>query len=328
MATKAYVNTLTLGAPAVSQYDRFLVRPEALDNARRGYRPGRPAVRAVLGPHARAFLGGYNATLAAEDPEAALAQLDPAPAERGFAVEGAAMAAVLIDLASESGGRLVGRLLELEGVRYLHLIHFGAGFALSRLERSGWAGLEALDPLLRWLAFDGAGFSVAAFGDDARVRALAAHDFPCTAECAVRHQGVGRALWFIESAEPGPIAERIAGFPEQHRGDLWSGVGFAATLAGGGPAEDVERLPGLAGEHRPQLAQGAAFAAEVAVLAGEHGPDAERSVRILADASVEQAGAWSAEARSGLDGPGAGIGNHQLWRERLAVATGVGSVTP
>lgn len=313
----------------MAQYDRFLVRPEALDYARRGYRPGRPEVRAVLGPHARAFLEGYNATIGAEEPVTALAALAPDPAQRGFAVEGAAMAAVLLDLVTESAGRRVRSLLDLEGARHRHLIHFGAGFGLARLARTGWAGLEALDPLLRWLAFDGAGFSVAAFGDDEKVKAIAAHTLPCPEACAIRHQGVGRALWFIESAEPGPIAERIARFPGKHRGDLWSGVGFAATLAGGGTDQDVARLPELAGRYRPQLAQGAAFAAEVALLAGRRDHGAERAVPVLAGVSAEAAAGWSAEARSGLGRPDAGVAQHQLWRERVAAAlTGAGAVTP
>lgn len=313
----------------MAQFDRFLVRPEALDYAQRGYRPGRPEVRAVLAPHARAFLGGYNATIRAGELIPALAALAPDPAERGFAVEGAAMAAVLLDLVTESGGRRVTRLFDLEGARHRHLIHFGAGFGLARLARTGWASLESLDPLLRWLAFDGSGFSIAAFGNDAQVKALAAHSFACDETCPIRHQGVGRALWFIESAEPAAIAGRIAGFPEKHHGDLWSGVGFAATLAGGGTREDVARVPELAGQHHPQLAQGAAFAAEVALLANRRDAGAERVVPVLVGASLEAAAAWSVEARSGLDRLDATAAAHQLWRERIMeAAVGAGAVTP
>lgn len=297
--------------------EKLIIRPESLDYARRGYRPGRDAVRAVLGPHARAFLGGYNAVITAGRPAQALRDMTIPAGERGFAVEGAAMATVLLDLLSVARGRRTRQLLEMEGERYRHLIHFGAGFAFGRLRWRGWMGLGALDPMLRWLAFDGTGFSVAALGDDQQVRALAEHRFRCDTRCHVRHQGTGRALWFIESAEPARIAERISTFPAHHHGDLWSGVAFAATLAGGGTPADVDLLTGLAGADWPHLAQGAAFAAEVCRQAGHSQDSAESVVRTLTGVPLAEAAAWSVEARDSVRTPDATVEQHQSWRSGI-----------
>lgn len=299
----------------MSLREKLTIKPEGLDFARRGYQPGRPEVRAVLGPHARSFVGGYNAMVLAASPAAALAKLDVPAAEKGFAVEGVAMGAVLLDLLTVARGRRTRELLAMEGDRYRHLIHFGAGFAISRLRWRGWLGLGSLDHSLRWLAYDGAGFSVVALGDDRRVRELGRHRFRCSPLCTIRHQGVGRAIWFIESADTDRVADRIATFPQHHYGDLWSGIAFAATLAGAISPDDARHLAARAGQYRPHLAQGAAFAAEVCEQAGHRLAGADQVAGILAGVPLPQAAALSAHARRELNGPG--VAQHELWRERL-----------
>ena len=215
----------------MSLREQLIIKPEGLDFATRGYQPGRPEVRAILGPHAQSFVGGYNGMIMAGNPAVALAEFDVPAAERAFAVEGIAMAAVLLDLLTAARGRRTRKLLAMEGDQHRHLVHFGAGFAISRLRWRGWLGLGSLDPVLRWLAYDGAGFSVAALGDDHRVRELGRHQFRCNQRCSIRHQGVGRAVWFIESADLARVTGRIASFPRHHHGDLWSGIAFAAVMA-------------------------------------------------------------------------------------------------
>ncbi|MFE3176321.1 DUF1702 family protein [Amycolatopsis sp. NPDC059090] len=297
--------------------EKLIIKPSALDFPSRGYRPGRPDVRTVLGAHSQAFLGGYNAAVAASDPVSALRRLVIPAAERGFAVEGGAMAAVLLDMLTLSRGRRTRELLAAEGDRYRHFVHIGAGFAMGKLRWRGWAGLGVLDPLLRWLAFDGWGFAIGALGDDARVRELARHRRACGVRCAIRHQGVGRAVWFIESTEPESIAGRIRSFPRHHHGDLWSGVGFAATVAGGCAPEDLGWLPELAGEHVPHLVQGTAFAAEVLTRAGLETEDVQSVVKALAGVELAEAASWSVRARAGLEHAGARAEDHQLWRSRI-----------
>jgi enediyne biosynthesis protein E3 len=297
--------------------EKLIIPPSSLDFPSRGYRPGRPEVRTVLGAHSQAFLGGYNAVVVAPDPVAALRRLRLPVTERGFAVEGGAMAAVLLDLMTLSRGRRTRELLASEGDRYRHLVHIGAGFAMGKLRWRGWVGLAVLDPLLRWLAFDGWGFAVGALGDDAQMRELARHRRACGVRCAIRHQGVGRAIWFIESTEAERVAGRIRTFPRHHHGDLWSGIGFAATLAGGGGQNDLDRIPELAGEYRPHLMQGVAFAAEVSERSGQEPESAQPVVKALTDVEPAEAAGWSVRARVGLERPGARAEDHQLWRSRI-----------
>src|SRR6185295_14439151 len=100
------------------------------------------------------------------------------------------------------------------------------------------------DPVLGWLALDGYGFHEAFFRTERSVRRqevprkVRGFGYP-------RHafdQGIGRCLWFVEGAHVGRIAATIGAFPEDRRPDLWSGVGLAATYAGGRGADDLLAL--------------------------------------------------------------------------------------
>jgi hypothetical protein len=97
-------------------------------------------------------------------------------------------------------------------------------------------------------------------------------------------QGIGRALWFGGGADPERVAALVVGFAAERRADLWSGVGLAATYAGGASREDLARLPALAGVLRAHLAQGAAFAAAARTIAGNVTTHTEVAARTLAGA--------------------------------------------
>ena len=245
---------------------RLALTPEIVAFANRGFRTDRPETRVALKQAATAFIDGYNRGL-----DARLGQtptLDDIPAElRGFAAEGAAMSAVLLDRLMPTRWRRFSALLS-DQPQYVYLIHVGAGWALAKLDsvsagvlgRLGRLGSE--HGLLRWLAYDGYGFFKVFFCRDPGLAAWRHHRKPCDPTCAIRYQGLGRSLWFRECGDPTAIAERIAGLPAAHHADAWSGVGLAATYANGVPLTEHAQLARLACVHRPALAQGAAFAAE------------------------------------------------------------------
>lgn len=285
--------------------------------AARGFQPGRPEVRDVLGGCAAALLSGYTEGLTADDPAAAVHDIPLEPHLLGFAMEGAAAATTVRDAVSLGRARLTRRLLDAAGTRYRPLIHFGIGIGMSRIRKPLWWPAAYLDPMLRWLRADGAGFAECAFGGEAVLRRRAAHRYRCGTRCGIRNQGIGRVLWFTESADPDRLAERIASFPVRHHGDLISGIAFAAVLAGGGTTSDIDALPRLAGAHRAHLAQGAAFAAEVGAHTGRLPRGADAAVRTLAGTTADTAAAWSAEARTGLAAQGCTAAGHETWRARV-----------
>jgi len=108
-------------------------------------------------------------------------------------------------------------------------VHVGIGWAYARLRLRPGKGSPAADPLLRWLAWDGFGFHQGFWHADRVIGGQRVERGLPPDTRAVRDQGLGRALWFHECAEPDGIALRIAEFGPDRRADLWSGIGLAAT---------------------------------------------------------------------------------------------------
>lgn len=291
--------------------------PTMVDFDRRGFRTTSAATRAVLEAAAGAFLAGFHLELAGPPDRAP--DLSGVPEHRrGFAAEGAAMAAALLDLMNPTGGRRLATLHRAYHEKYAYLLYVGGGWAMAKLRRRRLGRLGRQEPLLRWLAYDGMGFCQAFFASSRRVRRWYAHPAkPCPARCDIRYQGLGRSLWFRECGDPAALASQIAALPAHHHGDAWSGVALAASYAGGVPPEAYARLRELAGDQRAAAAQGAAFAAEAWRRCGHVPPPARTAVETLTGVAMAQAAQWTWQARRGLDRADAGASDYRRWRLRV-----------
>lgn len=302
-----------------------------VDFGRRRFRLRGGPARERLETSGRAFLEGFNETVAGPGGDRLAASLDAIPEEfRGFAYEGAGMGCAVLDLMTLSGGRRLRALMEGPGEAYPHLIHVGVGWAFARLRLRPWKALRAGDPLLRWLAFDGFGFHQGFLHADQVVGCGHVERGLNGVRRQVRDQGLGRALWFHECADPEGVALRIAEFPASRRPDLWSGIGLAATYAGGCTEDELVALAELAvattasradgpetaaaSPVRAHLAQGAAFAAAARLRSGLPLPEhVLAGARILTGADAHTAAAWTDAA---LPEPGTcpdGMA-YQAWR--------------
>jgi hypothetical protein len=290
----------------------------------RGFRADDDAARARLEKIGRTFLTGYAE--AARSGSASAVDRDLARVEtafQGFAYEGAAMALTVLDALSPRGGHRVADLLAGGGDRHAYMIHVGVGWALARLPVALWRRVLPADPLLGWLALDGFGFHQAYFHTARhvtgrqRIRMRWPGDTPRPYASHALDQGIGRALWFVEGADPVRVAAAVRRFSPSRHADLFSGVGLAATYAGGTGADGLRVLRDAAGEHRPQLAQGAAFAAQARVRADLVTAHTAIATEVLCGAGVAEAAAVTDQALAGLptDGPRPAFA---VWRERIA----------
>jgi enediyne biosynthesis protein E3 len=287
-----------------------------VDFEARGFRTEPAATRAALQGVAEAFLDGYNAQLATAAGRAP--DLHSFPEHlRGLAAEGAAMAAVLLDSLNPLRGRRFDALLDAHQDRYAYLLYVGGGWAMAKLHRTRLRRLGARAPLLRWLAYDGMGFCHAFFAGRDGLRRWNAHPATCPATCDIRYQGFGRSIWFRDCGDPQAVARRVAGLPERHHGDAWSGVGLAATYAGGVDEATYPLLLRLSGPHAPAVAQGAAFGAEAWRLCGYTPPHAHKAVPALTGVPAQRAAQWTWDARRGLDRPCADAPDYRQWRLRV-----------
>ena len=262
-----------------------------------------------------AFLIGYHRALEGGGRSDGGAELVTAIAEevpagwRGFAHEGVGSGLALRDAVLPRVGRRPRLLAYLDGpaAPFQHTVLAGAGWSFARWPFGRRRTLAGIEPLVRWIVFDGYGFQRAFYAwrktvDEGRVprrlRGYARRAFDL---------GVGRCLWFGQGMEGEGIAGAIDRFPEARRSDLWSGVGLAATFAGGAAPAELMALREAAGrrssDFRGDLAQGAAFAALMRVESGEVTAWSEAACPVLCGRSVEDAAARVREVRRGLPEP-------------------------
>lgn len=249
------------------------------------------------------------------------------PELRGFAYEGATMAYTVRDAMAGGRGHLARDLLSGPGVPHTFLTYIGIGFAMARLPRPLWKKVlpdltgTPYYPTMSWLAVDGYGFDRAYFDMPRWVNQqdrpepypwLGRSDyFPRAFD-----QGVGRALWFIHGGRPMDVAASVGAFATGRQADLWSGVGLAATFAGGCDPDGLTALGQKAGENRPHLAQGAVFAAKARDFSGFVPPHTDVGVHSLAGMSTVAAAAMADDvAVGGFESNGAP--EYELWRRRI-----------
>ncbi|WP_117210189.1 DUF1702 family protein [Allorhizocola rhizosphaerae] len=271
------------------------------------------------------FLRGFGYAALARTAAEAEGWLERVPVPvRGFAYEGAAMGLAIRDALSFGRARHVADLLAGRGDQHIYMSYIGVGWALARLPRRRWHRLTAPDPLLRWLALDGYGFHQAYFRTEQYVLRQRRDVFPGWPKDGPRDyaaraidQGIGRALWFVGGTDVDVVGRLVNRFADGRRADLYSGVGLAATYAGGVDAGELTRLWRNAGPYRVHIAQGSAFAAKARVRAGLVVPHNEIATEIFCGMSTHDAAKITDKAREGLADTGA-VPAYEIWRQRIA----------
>ena len=249
------------------------------------------------------------------------------PELKGFAYEGATMAFTVLDAMGPRRGHRTRDLLLGSGQPHIFLTYIGIGFAMARLPRPLWKKVmpdlsgSPYYPTMTWLAVDGYGFDLAYFHtgrwvDEQRIPAPypwqgAPEYFPRAVD-----QGIGRALWFMHGGQPLDVAAAVGRFAGHRQADLWSGVGLAATFAGGCDAEGLAVLRRAAGDQRAELAQGAVFAAKARSYGGFVPPHTRTATAAIADLSVENAVALADDFVAADEDSGP-VPQYELWRRQV-----------
>jgi len=189
-----------------------------------------PQIGLLLARARAAFSRGFQEALKA--PPAALPQLlrDELFQTRGFALEGAAMAATLHDEFDHAHGGMLKALLTNRSVAEHILCAIGAGWASARLGRtSAWSPPE-LHPQYLSAVADGYGFHQGFFHS----YRFEGRGFPTEkGEVSKSYDvGLGRALWFVHLGRVEPIVCVINDVPLDRRIQLWRGIGAACAFTG------------------------------------------------------------------------------------------------
>lgn len=255
------------------------------------------------------------------------------PEMRGFAYEGATMAVTVLDAMAGGRGHRARDLLSGPAVPHTFLTYIGIGFAMARLPRPLWKKIlpdltgTPYYPTMSWLAVDGYGFDRAYFQTARwvdRQERLATYPWQGRADYFQRacDQGVGRALWFIHGGRVPGVAAAVGRFAADRQADLWSGVGLAATFAGGSDAGGLATLRREAGEHWTHVAQGSVFAAKARVFSGYEPAHTAVAVSALTGLSVAAAAQLADDVAVG-GVPVEGELDYEAWRRKIREAVAV-----
>lgn len=207
----------------------------------------------------------------------------------GFFSEGIGMGLYALDIFSFPRKKKFWNFIEGVGNNHEYMSYIGAGLTCavfnSNFEKILDKGSETC-----WLTLDGLGFYYAMFKTSKGIgKQYVPKKIKNNAFYLDRYDnGVGRAAWFYASGEPKKILETINQFPESRRGPIWSGIGLAATYAGGVSADKLKLLRKLSGKHYLQLAQGSMLASHTRFTAGNPSPYTDMCSRILVGKSSEE----------------------------------------
>ncbi|MFT4974553.1 MAG: hypothetical protein ACI8S6_000436 [Myxococcota bacterium] len=288
-----------------------------VEGDRRGFRPG--AARPRLDRVAKCVVHAYNLGLQSGDPEHLgflLEMLEPEL--RGFAYEGGAMGMVTADLWGISRNRLE-RYVQGPAANHAYMSYVGAGLALGIFHRNPLTYMERLDPFTKWLVLNGYGFCHGYFST---ARAIEKQVVPAriTGPAARAYDaGLGRALWFVDAAQPEALAKTVARFEPQRHAALWSGIGLACAYASGIDRQQLVALRQAAGAHSPWLAQGAVLAAHTRHVAQNSAPHVELACEVICEMSALQAHRIAEQTMEDLRGRDR-VGDQtawELWLTRL-----------
>jgi len=188
-----------------------------------------PNIARLLAAARTAFSRGFRQALNAP-PDALPLLLNEPVQTRGFALEGAAMALVMMDELSSARLRLLATLLTGRSEAEQTLCAIGVGWAGARLGRSSaWMPPE-LDHRYMHAVADGYGFHQGFFHS----HRFTGRGFPkAKSELNDAYDiGLGRALWFVHLGRVKPVAGDIGKMPPDRRMQLWRGVGTACAFTG------------------------------------------------------------------------------------------------
>jgi len=178
------------------------------------------------------FAGGFNQMIARPSPKAWEIYCASLPALiRPFAHEGAAMGYTPRHLFRYDPREFEARIVRPRPeFRYLYYVGLGFWSGMRnhdarRIERVA----DGLDPLHRFLCFDGYGFKHAFFDYPRDASLLRRLDLLSGYARNAAYQGVGRAFYFLFMDRPDVLIERIRALG-RHAADVASGLGLAAVF--------------------------------------------------------------------------------------------------
>ena len=222
----------------------WTISPAKMTVARRSLRITDPAdverVNTILG----SFITGFNRAIACPSEQAWQCHCASIPSlYRPFAHEGAAMGHILRRFFRYDAGEFERTIVKPRPeFRYLYYVGLGFWWGLRHVKPAKLMRLvEGLDPLHRYLCFDGYGFAHAFFDYPKDPQALTRLDDLKGYARNAAYQGVGRAFFFLYMGDAKRMIESIQSLGT-HACDAAAGAGLATAFVNPDRLERAQRL--------------------------------------------------------------------------------------
>lgn len=292
--------------------------PRRVEFRVRGFELAKKSHEERLESIGKAFLRGYNLTLSARSfTEITQALEQESLLLRGFFVEGAAMGSALVD-SLPFRKAMLPRYLALFAEQYPILVHAGVGLTISKLAWREKGILAELDPLYRWLAYDGLGYHNMYFEPE---KTLAGPKRVLEGYASQAYdQGAGRGIWFISGADVQKAAATIGAMASERHPDLWAGVGLALCYAGPSGAPEFLEAEALAGTNAADMAMGVAMACTARVKDQSLLPETREAITALWNVTPETLAEKVEKMRLSLPSSALADGSaYPKWREKIVL---------
>jgi hypothetical protein len=281
----------------------FGLSPEAVTFDERGFVCADLGVRTNLEEILRVFVRGYNTALRERDYTRVATRLASEfdSHHAGFAFEGAGMCYALFDLLVPWSRSRLRAFTDGVGRKHDYIATVGAGFAVARVPWGRWllnSYLQRLEATVAWCVIDGYGFHQGIFHPERFT--VECREAPSALPAYARqlfNSGVGRSFWWTQGASPTRIRQAIERFPEATRGEMWCGVGIAASYAGGVETRILRDLLEQSGDWSGDFLSGFPFAARMRQKGNNPSPwTMQACAELLGIASEEAADMVAREA--------------------------------
>lgn len=206
----------------------------------------------------------------------------------GFAFEGAAMSAKILDFINPFGTYTENLFNNSIINKYEYLLYVGIGWAIARLPFKRKLLSKYLNHFLYPLIIDGIGFHQGYFYTKSTIESQYIPKYIDHIDYFAFDQGVGRSLWFSNGGDAYSIVKSINKFHWSRHSNLWIGVGLASTYAGGNNRAIAE-LCYFSKRYRANLALGASFAAKARHRANNITHDTEHACSIYCNTTAIEA---------------------------------------
>lgn len=259
----------------------------------------------------RAFVTGYNTSLIDNNPKITNESLNQNIENKllGFAFEGAAMGLVINDFFNPLNRGFENFLSVAH--KHEYMLYVGAGWAVVRLPFKRMLINKLKRNILHSLVYDGIGFHEGYFNWRRSIVDKKIPKYLKKNEYKFYYQGLGRSLWFVLGGNAKKINQTINSFDCDKKEDLWSGVGLAATYAGG-REDTLFPLKELSKDYYPCLAQGSTFASKARLRADNVTVQNKYACKIFCDMTIEEAAKITDDCLNEMDLP-----DYSLWQSKI-----------